>query len=143
MNEEQRKAHILKEVNRLYGDVKVPKRSGNPDYTKWFVRIHVKRFALPTSYTILLFLGPPPPLPSMWRKSPNFVGSHSEFLISDPAKCGNCESQLDTVSESFVDLTETLSEILGPLHIVAERLIETHIKNNIHWRIQQVSFCDR
>jgi len=103
----------------------------------WFIRIRVKKFQLKQSFTILVFLGSIPEDVEDWRTSPNLIGSHSEFVNSDPEHCANCKENADAITEGFIDLDDGL-ERMGLGHKTEEE-IENYIKDNIHWRIQKVS----
>lgn len=103
----------------------------------WFIRIRVKKFQLGQSFTILFFLGAVPEDVAQWRTSPHLIGSHSEFVNSDPEHCANCKENIDAITEGFIDLDDSL-ERLGLGHKTEEE-IEKYIHDEIHWRIQRVS----
>jgi len=103
----------------------------------WFIRIRVKKFQLGQSFTVLFFLGPVPEDVDQYRLSPQLIGSHSEFVNSDPEHCANCKDSANLITEGFVDLDDSL-ERLGLGHKTEEE-IEKHIQANLHWRIQKVS----
>ena len=103
----------------------------------WFIRIRVKKFQLKQSFTILFFLGTVPDDVAQWRPSPHLIGSHSEFVNSDPEHCANCKDNANIITEGFIDLDDSL-ERLG-LGNSTEEEIEKYIKDEIHWRIQLVS----
>ena len=104
----------------------------------WFIRVRVKKFQLKQSFTILFFLGPVPDKVEDWRPSQYLIGSHSEFVNSDPEHCTNCKDNINIITEGFIDLDDSL-ERLGQGQVVEEKEIEDYIEKNIHWRIQLVS----
>ena len=103
----------------------------------WFIRVRVKKFQLKQSFTILFFLGPVPESVENWRTSPHLIGSHSEFVNSDPEHCANCKDNANSITEGFIDLDDSL-ERLGFGH-KSEQEIEKYIHDEIHWRVQKVS----
>jgi len=103
----------------------------------WFIRIRVKKFQLAQSFTILIFLGPVPEDAADYRTSDSFIGSHSEFVNSDPEHCANCKDSANLITEGFIDLDDSL-ERLGQGEKTEEE-IEKYIHDQIHWRIQKVS----
>ena len=103
----------------------------------WFIRVRVKKFQLGQSFTILFFLGSVPDDVAQWRTSPHLIGSHSEFVNSDPEHCANCKENINIITEGFIDLDDSL-ERLGHGNDT-EEAIEKYIQDEIHWRIQKVS----
>jgi tyrosinase len=102
----------------------------------WFIRVRVKKFQFGQSFTILFFLGSVPEDIAEWRTSPHLVGSHSEFVNSDPEHCANCKDNANLITEGFVGLDDLL-ERLG--HATSsEEEIEKYIHDQIHWRIQKI-----
>jgi tyrosinase len=108
----------------------------HPRLLEWFVRVRSKKYALGASYSVLLFLGPPPEDQAEWRGSPNFVGLHFYFVNSSQERCANCASQGDLIDEGFVTITHAL-EIRG-YESRSEAEIEQYLKANLEWRVQKV-----
>ena len=103
----------------------------------WFIRVRVKKFQFGQSFTILFFLGSVPDDVAQWRTSPHLIGSHSEFVNSDPEHCANCKDNINIITEGFIDLDNSL-ERLGHGNSTEEE-IEKYIQDELHWRIQKVS----
>jgi len=102
----------------------------------WFIRVRVKKFQFGQSFTILFFLGAVPEDVAQWRTSPHFIGSHGEFVNSDPEHCANCKENANMITEGFIDLDNSL-ERLGHGNNT-EQEIEKYIQDEIHWRIQKI-----
>jgi tyrosinase len=103
----------------------------------WFIRVRVKKFQLKQSFTILFFLGPVPEDVAEWRTSEYLVGSHGEFVNSNPESCANCKENGDAITEGFIGLDDRLEEMGHGKK--TEEQIENYITENIHWRVQKVS----
>ncbi|KAH9989732.1 tyrosinase [Russula compacta] len=101
----------------------------------WTVRIHVKKYELGGSFSVLIFLGDVPDDHSKWRSSPSLVGSHVAFANSVPDQCANCIKQAEIVIEGFVHLNRALAKLseipsYDPTHVVP------YLQDKLHWRIQ-------
>jgi Tyosinase C-terminal domain len=103
----------------------------------WTVRIHVKKYELRKSFTVLIFVGPVPDDPSQWRKASSYVGSHSTFVNGSAVQCANCRAQADVVTEGFVHLNRAL----GGLSSYEPQVVSPYLRENLHWRVQAVRSC--
>ncbi|KAI9508870.1 photo-regulated tyrosinase [Russula earlei] len=101
----------------------------------WGVRIHVKKYELGGSFSVLIFLGDVPDDPSHWRSCPSFVGLHYAFVNSVASQCGNCRNQADLVIEGFVHLNEAIAKRSG-LSSYEPEVVSPYLKENLHWRVQ-------
>jgi tyrosinase len=109
----------------------------------WTVRIQVKKYELHQTFLVLLFLGEVPADASQWRTSPSFVGIHATFVNSSADQCSNCREQADLVTEGFVHLNKKLATVPG-LSSLDPSVVSPYLKENLHWRVQQVrSFVSR
>ncbi|KAI9508871.1 photo-regulated tyrosinase [Russula earlei] len=102
------------------------------DYTS---RVHVKKYELGGSYSVLIFLGEVPDDASQWRRCHTFVGAHVTFANSAASQCGNCSEQADAYSEGFVHLNQAIYERSGlPSYEPSE--VVRYLKDSLHWRVQ-------
>lgn len=92
------------------------------------------RCALPSSFFIHFFLGPPPASPETWSFAPNLIASHSVLVPSPPT------SPTESLSYGQVPLTFTL--LNSPLipELTPDCVIPV-LKDQLQWRIQ--SFDDK
>ncbi|KAI0032575.1 photo-regulated tyrosinase [Vararia minispora EC-137] len=102
----------------------------------WAVRIHVKKYALGGSFSVLIFLGTVPSNPREWRKSPSFVGAHHVFVNSSASQCANCREQeaAGMVSEGFVHLDTAIAR-LSRLGSFDPPVVEPYLKRELSWRV--------
>lgn len=116
-----------------------PSPGGGNSYLDWTARIHVKKYALGGSFSVLLFIGEVPEDPEEWYTSPSFVGAHSAFVNGSAERCENCRVQREAgiVTEGFVHLN---NGIIRNLRVSSfdEDVMEPLLKENLHWRIQKV-----
>lgn len=131
------KTAILRIVKDLYGPPQKKGPFAGKEREHWYIRVRAGRFALGTSYTILLFIGAVPDQQSEWREAPTLVGFHSIFSSRHQQQCGNCVAQNDAVNEGVVHIDDKLEE-LG-LTGKSDDEIEAYLKEELHWRIQKVS----
>jgi len=101
----------------------------------WTARVHVKKYELRQSFSVLLFLGEVPADASQWRTSPSFVGAHATFVNSSADQCANCREQADLVTEGFVHLNNALAKVPG-LSSFEPSVVSPYLKENLHWRVQ-------
>jgi len=102
----------------------------------WFIRIRAKKYQLKQSFTVLFFVGQVPNDAAHYRSSPNLIGSHVEFVNSDPERCANCKDSANSITEGFIEL-DTALERLGH-GAKTEQEIEKYLQDNLHWRIQRI-----
>ncbi|KAH9980146.1 photo-regulated tyrosinase [Lactifluus volemus] len=114
-----------------------PGRGGPSVVHDWTVRIHVKKYELRKSFTVLIFVGPVPDEPSQWRKASSYVGSHSTFVNGSADQCANCRAQADVVTEGFVHLNRALGRHSG-LSSYEPQVVSPYLRENLHWRVQAV-----
>lgn len=117
----------------------IPQRSiSSPDaaYWEWTARIHVKKYEVGGSFSVLLFLGAVPENPADWRTSPNYVGGHHAFVNSVPQRCANCRGQADLVIEGFVHLNEAIATHSN-LNSFDPEVVRPYLTRELHWRVQK------
>jgi tyrosinase len=117
-----------------------PGRGGPSLVHDWTVRIHVKKYELRQSFTVLIFLGSVPDDPSQWRKASSYVGSHAAFANGSAEQCANCRAQADVVTEGFVHLNRALGRHSG-LSSYEPQVVSPYLRENLHWRVQGVRSC--
>ncbi|EKM54921.1 uncharacterized protein PHACADRAFT_259085 [Phanerochaete carnosa HHB-10118-sp] len=102
----------------------------------WAVRIHVKKYELSGSFSVLIFLGPVPEDPREWRRSPSFVGAHHAFVNSSASQCANCHNQAAAgyVTEGFVHLNTAIAR-LSEIHSFEPSVVEPYLKRELSWRV--------
>ena len=103
----------------------------------WSTRIHVKKYELSGSFSVLIFLGEVPEDPEEWCTSPSFVGAHHVFVNGAADQCDNCRSQEDLVVEGFVHLNLVIAELSG-LPSYEPSVVHPYLRDNLSWRIQSV-----
>ncbi|CAK5268986.1 unnamed protein product [Mycena citricolor] len=110
-----------------------------PTMLDWSVRIHVQKYALPSTFCVLIFLGPVPSSPLEWRASPSYVGSHTAFVNTSSARCANCTAQAHAdggfVIEGFVHLNEALARVLSQASFEPEAVVP-FLAQELSWRVQ-------
>ncbi|TFY82262.1 hypothetical protein EWM64_g1750 [Hericium alpestre] len=104
----------------------------------WTARIHVKKYEVGGSFSVLLFLGNVSEDPHAWRTSPNFVGAHHAFVNSSPGHCANCRRQHELVVEGFVHLNEAIAKHSN-LGTFAPDAVRPYLKRELHWRVQKAN----
>lgn len=153
-NPDEVKHYIRETVDRLYGDQQHERdrfhklsseahgSSGQADagtvYKDWTAHITVEKYALGSSFSVLIFLGNNENDPGQWtRRSTTYVGAHSVFVSSDTAQCVNCTNQQDgaVICEGFVHLTSSIVTWLGSLH---RDEVTKYLKENLAWRVVKV-----
>lgn len=117
-------------------------RSAPPDDDEtrldWLVRVRVKKFQFKQSFNVIIFLGEVPEHVEQYLSSPNYVGTHSEFVNTAPEHCGSCSEHADIITEGVVNLNYAL-ERKGYEH-KSEEEIKQYIKETVRWRVQKVGF---
>ncbi|KAH9980147.1 photo-regulated tyrosinase [Lactifluus volemus] len=114
-----------------------PGRGGPSVVHDWTVRIHVKKYELRESFTVLIFVGPVPDDPSHWRKASSYVGSHAAFVNGSADQCANCVAQADVLTEGFVHLNRALGRC-SSLSSYEPQVVSPYLRENLHWRVQAV-----
>jgi tyrosinase len=117
-----------------------PGRGGPSVVHDWTVRIHVKKYELRESFTVLIFVGPVPDDPSHWRKASSYVGSHAAFVNGSADQCANCVAQADVLTEGFVHLNRALGRC-SSLSSYEPQVVSPYLRENLHWRVQAVRSC--
>ncbi|MCJ1402921.1 hypothetical protein MMC11_006142 [Xylographa trunciseda] len=140
-------AYARVQVQKLYG----PPITQNPSYGKapldgapptneqavyrkeWQAFVRVKRFAIPGSWFVHIFLGEPDADHSKWAASA--VGSVAVFAPRNIATCRNCVSQagrgLDV--SGVVYLTDAIVKALGSS--LDDDTVVPYLKDNLHWTV--------
>ncbi|KAF5391307.1 hypothetical protein D9757_001938 [Collybiopsis confluens] len=108
------------------------------DIREWSARVHIKKYEVGGSFKVLFFLGNVPNEPREWITSPHFVGAFHGFVNSTPGRCANCRRGQDVVLEGFVHLNEGIAK-LSHLNSLDPHVMESYLKENLHWRVQKTS----
>jgi len=110
--------------------------SGRPDHGlyDWTARIEFKKYELQGSFSVLVFLGPVPENPQVWRISPNYVGAVHAFVNSVPERCANCVNQADIVLEGFVHLNHAIARLSG-LTSLDPNVIVPYLTKALQWKV--------
>ncbi|MCJ1437735.1 hypothetical protein MMC27_007122 [Xylographa pallens] len=140
-------AYAREQVQKLYGPPITQSRSygkapldGAPAnnapavYRKeWRAFVRVKRFAIPGSWFVHIFLGEPDADHSKWVDSA--VGSVAVFAPRNIATCRNCVSQAgrDLDVSGVVYLTDAIIKALGPS--LDEDTVVRYLKDHLQWRV--------
>jgi tyrosinase len=145
-------AFAREQVNALYGPqlkvnegftkqplVGLPKLEGAAAHyrTEWVAFVRAKRFAIPGSWNIFIFLGEPNADPSKWALES--VGTVAVFAPRNIGFCKNCLSQEGAGMEvsGVVYLTDALSRKVGE-ELEEDKVVE-YLTENLHWRVGKVS----
>ena len=108
-----------------------------PAYLDWTARVHVKKYEIGGSFSILLFVGAVPADPAEWHAAPSFAGAYSGFVNSASDRCANCRGQraAGVVLEGFVHLNNAIRRKVDSF---AVDVVEPLLKEQLHWRILKV-----
>ncbi|KAG8930241.1 hypothetical protein FRC01_003109 [Tulasnella sp. 417] len=106
-------------------------------YTDWTARIHVNKYAVGSSFSVLIFLGPVPEDPAQWRTSESYVGAHHVFMNSAAEECENCRNTAEAQIEGFVHLNKAIAARSG-LNSFDPEVVEPYLKENLSWKILKV-----
>lgn len=140
-------------TDRLYGNEKqrhtifalstgavVPEASR---YYDWTVRVNVDQYAVGTSFSVLLFLGPVLPDPETWQigECDTFVGGVSAFVNCSSELCENCKRQRDEgiIIEGFIHLNRSIARMAPELGTLEPDAVKPWLKERLRWRVQKVS----
>ena len=118
----------------------MPTSSIAGDYRDWTVCVHVKKYEVGGSFSVLLFLGAVPVNLTRWRQSPHYAGAHHAFVNSTPQRCANCRRQGNMVIEGFVHLNEAIAR-LSRLNSFDPTAVKPYLQENLQWRVLKVSAC--
>lgn len=105
---------------------------------EWAARVHVQKYALGSSFSILFFLGEVPEDPYQWLISPNLVGTHQVFANSVPDRCANCRNQSQAVVEGFIHLNSGIKDHSN-LNSLEPNVVKPFLTEQLHWRVMKVS----
>jgi tyrosinase len=103
----------------------------------WCARVHFKHMELDRSFSVSIFLGPPPEDPKEWQTADTFVGAHYSFVNSAADACANCESHKEDVNEGFVHLNGALAAY-SKLGSFEPDVVKPYLAKELHWRAQRV-----
>ncbi|KAG8891242.1 hypothetical protein FRC00_014037 [Tulasnella sp. 408] len=106
-------------------------------YTDWTARIHVNKYAVGCSFSVLIFIGPVPEDPTQWRTSESYVGAEHVFVNSQAEECENCRNTAEAELEGFVHLNKAIAARSG-LNSFDRAVVEPYLKENLAWRILKV-----
>ncbi|KAI0770111.1 photo-regulated tyrosinase [Fomes fomentarius] len=123
--------------NLLRGSGASDSRNCSSNFHEWMARIRVKKYALGTSFSSLIFLGEAPEDPADWHTSPHYVGAHHAFVNGASQHCDNCRAQADLVIEGFVHLNDAIAAHSG-LNTFAPERVKSYLETNLHWYVQKV-----
>ena len=106
---------------------------------EWLVNIQIENFAVDGSFFVHVFLGDFNPIPENWTQDMNLVGTHSVFSPAiGKTGCQNCikDHQNNALVSGGISLTIRLLEKFKDIE---PPTIEPYLKENLHWRVQNVS----
>lgn len=151
---------ITRKINELYGDlgltspasggqqaVPIPQAVSTSSvssaapvsgpYLDWTARVHVKKYELGGSFSVVLFIGEVPENPEDWYTSPSFAGAHSAFVNSSSERCENCtrQEQAGAVTEGFIHLNNAIARKVSSFE---DKVVEPLLKKELHWRVIKV-----
>ncbi|KAJ7727554.1 photo-regulated tyrosinase [Mycena maculata] len=115
-----------------------PRNAELTSYNDWAVRIHVEKFALDDSFSVMVFLGPVSGRRSAWHLLPSFVGEHAVFSGGLAGGCANCERQAAShlMTEGFVHLNNALERNLdSPDRQPEPDVVRAYLQENLSWRV--------
>ena len=105
---------------------------------EWSARVRVKQSELPSSFHVLVFLGPVPDDPEEWARAPSYVGAFSAFVNGSAPRCANCVERADTATEGYVHLQGALAR--NPRACSFEPGdVRPYLADELGWRVQMVS----
>jgi tyrosinase len=114
-------------------------------YPEYLINLRAEKHALGGSYSVCVFLGPPPDAspPSTWHLSPLFVGSFYPFgQEAATTGCGKCRAAQRTRVEvtGQIPLTMALMErfLVGDIEGLGRGAVVEYLKRNLHWRVRKV-----
>lgn len=107
-------------------------------FRDWTVRIRFKKFEMRESFAVHIFLKAPPEDPIEWIGADGYVGSHYAFVNSTMDQCANCVNRSLTIDEGYVHLNGAIAKYSG-LHTFHSEEVEPYLKEELKWRVQQVS----
>jgi len=105
---------------------------------EWSARIHVAENALSGSFSVLIFLGEVPG-PGKWYDTPAYVGSVSAYVAGRGYGGSYGTGTGSSMIEGFVHLNSKIAK-LSTFSSFHPRLIVPYLTENLHWRIEMVSF---
>ncbi|KZV73173.1 photo-regulated tyrosinase [Peniophora sp. CONT] len=95
----------------------------------WTVRIQVDKHALPSTFSVLIFLGDVPEDSKKWRKAPSFVGSFSAFAHSMARHRGGPQ-----LAQGFVHLNRVLART-PDVHGFDPEDVQPYLREHLQWRV--------
>ena len=95
----------------------------------WTVRIQVDKHALPSTFSVLIFLGDVPNNSKEWRKAPSFVGSFSAFAHSMARHRGGPQ-----LAQGFVHLNRVLART-PDVHSFDPEDVQPYLRSHLQWRV--------
>jgi tyrosinase len=110
-------------------------------YLEWLVNIKAQKHVMGGRYSVNVFLGPvEEDNVSLWRLSPQFVGTFVPFGQPSTTGCGKCQddqsSNLQVTSQ--IPLTIALIEryLAGILPDISAETVVPYLTKNLHWRVE-------
>ncbi|KAF2020511.1 Di-copper centre-containing protein [Aaosphaeria arxii CBS 175.79] len=140
-------ATLTKSINRLYKPdtqglktnqtLETRDSNGNntANATDWMVEVNMPS-DIQITYAVRAFLGEPNPDPRQWPTDKNYVG-----LV---ASLASPRTDSDVIITANIVLTDALAEkhANGELKSLEKHHVEAWLKDNFHWRIQQVDLTE-
>lgn len=103
---------------------------------QWFATVSCKKFALDSSYAIVLFLGEPPADPKAWYTAPNVAAVMPIFVPPlVPGTKRPAPAELTTNSEYLLD--DALDK--AGVYDRSPEVLEPYLHEKLTWRVLKVS----
>lgn len=139
----QQKTDAAAIVNVLYGPpTSFRSKRNNADVAprrQWFATVSCKKFALDTTFTILLFLDEPPADTKDWYTASNLAGMMPVFVPPQvPGTKRPSPSELRTNSEYLLD---NALDAAG-MHDRSAEVLEPYLHEKLTWRVLKVRSID-
>ena len=139
-NSVQQRSDAAAAANVLYGPFSFSMKRDNTDLTprqQWFATVSCKKFALDSSYSIILFLGSPPADIKDWYTASNLVAVMPVFVPPQvPGTRRPTPNELTTNSEYLLD--DALDK--AGMYDRSAEILEPYLHEKLTWRILKV-YC--
>uniref|UniRef100_A0A8H7XJW9 Tyrosinase C-terminal domain-containing protein n=1 Tax=Psilocybe cubensis TaxID=181762 RepID=A0A8H7XJW9_PSICU len=103
---------------------------------EWSARIRCNKHELGSSFSVCLFLGPPPDDPEEWLTAPNLAGAHHVF-VAGGGEYGQRRGPSRMTNEGFVNLNSAIARI-SRLNTFDPEVVVPYLKDYLQWRVQTV-----
>ena len=129
----------LASVADLFGNVdlvSVQQMGVNNRATQWTVNLFLDRFALPSTFTIDVFIGEVPT--TNWGTAGNLIGSHSQFIMADAVASQQSFAVNGTV-RGQISITHALAAGVdrGVLQDLSPESVLPLLRQELRWGIRE------